>query len=185
MQDGFYRSKLAARWMELRENELKTENVFAYIDSVYSVLNEESQQRNFQRWPVLGQYVWPNYYVGNTYVEEVNWLKSWINNRLQWLDANMPNVITGNDEGIQDVRVAAFPNPFRDEINFSYTLSLPGNFSAELFDVMGKVVATKSESHEQAGAYHMTMATEHLSSGIYFFKVHYGLHHVVVGRLVR
>lgn len=183
MQDGAYRSKLAARWQTLRENELKTENVITYIDSVYSVLNEESQQRNFQRWPVLGQYVWPNYYVGNTYIEEVKWLKSWMTNRLNWLDANMPSIVTGNDEGMQEVHVSAFPNPFTNEITFSYTLSLPGNFSAELFDVMGKVVAIVQESHEQAGSYEAKISTAKLSSGIYFFTARTGKE-IVVGKMI-
>lgn len=41
---------------------------------------------NFEKWPVLGQYVWPNNFVGNSYTEEINYLKEWVNNRLNWLD---------------------------------------------------------------------------------------------------
>jgi len=41
---------------------------------------------NFEKWPVLGQYVWPNNFVGNTYSEEINYIKNWINNRLSWMD---------------------------------------------------------------------------------------------------
>lgn len=185
MQDGAYRSKLAARWQELREDKLKTENVLAYIDSVYSVLNQEAQQRNFQKWPVLGEYVWPNYYVGNTYLQEVDWLKFWITNRMNWLDANMPTLITGNDEGIRDVSVSVFPNPFINEITFSYTLSLPGDFSVVLFDVMGKVVASVSENHVQAGLYKTIIPTDKLSSGIYFFKVQRGKGGVATGKVVK
>jgi hypothetical protein len=43
-------------------------------------------QENFEKWPVLGQYVWPNNFVGNSHTEEINYLKDWINNRLSWLD---------------------------------------------------------------------------------------------------
>ena len=41
---------------------------------------------NFEKWPVLGQYVWPNNYVGNSYSDEINYLKNWINSRLSWID---------------------------------------------------------------------------------------------------
>ena len=57
----------------------------ATIDQLAAQL-EESQQRNFQRWPILGQQVTCNHFVGNSYEEEVNWLKSWITHRIAWID---------------------------------------------------------------------------------------------------
>ena len=42
--------------------------------------------RNFERWPVLGAYVWPNRFVGATYAEEVTFLKDWVETRLAWID---------------------------------------------------------------------------------------------------
>jgi hypothetical protein len=42
--------------------------------------------RNFNRWPILGTYIWPNYYVGQTYDEEYEYLKQWISDRLTWMD---------------------------------------------------------------------------------------------------
>ena len=47
---------------------------------------QEAQQRNFKRWRILGRAVWPNWYVGSTYAEEVNWMKQWIEQRLAWID---------------------------------------------------------------------------------------------------
>ena len=37
----------------------------------------------------LGQYVWPNDFVGDTYEEEVDFLKTWLTTRLTWMDDNM------------------------------------------------------------------------------------------------
>ena len=60
------------------------------IDSYYDTLNNlENAERNFQRWPVLGEWVWPNQFVGSTYEEEVNYLKDWLNQRLIWMDAQI------------------------------------------------------------------------------------------------
>ena len=73
------------RWKTLRQKEFSENRVNHLIDSI-SVLLNKAQVRNFQKWPVLGQYVWPNYYIGNTYSEEVNHLKSWIDSRFAYLD---------------------------------------------------------------------------------------------------
>ena len=43
-------------------------------------------QNNFSKWLVLGKYIWPNAYVGNNYTDEINYLKDWTENRLEWLD---------------------------------------------------------------------------------------------------
>ena len=48
--------------------------------------------KNFQIWDVLGNYVWPNYFVGQTYDEEVVYLKTWINDRLLWMDGAIQNL---------------------------------------------------------------------------------------------
>ena len=49
----------------------------------------EAQVRNFQRWPILGQQVHPNSYVGETFADEVNWMKQWIQKRIAWIDSQM------------------------------------------------------------------------------------------------
>jgi hypothetical protein len=46
----------------------------------------EAQARNFQRWPILGQAINPNWYAGDTYADEVKWMKEWIVARLAWID---------------------------------------------------------------------------------------------------
>ncbi|MBK7632863.1 MAG: hypothetical protein IPJ13_00235 [Saprospiraceae bacterium] len=49
----------------LRNNQLSNDRINFVIDSLSNMLGQ-AQVRNFQQWPVLGQYVWPNYYIGNT-----------------------------------------------------------------------------------------------------------------------
>lgn len=176
-QDGHYRSELAARWVSMRSNKFETTNIIAYIDSVYNVLNtvlpgetKSAQQRNFETWPVLGQYVWPNYYVGSSFIDEVNWLKNWVTNRMNWLDVNMPSVITEVNEVSESIKVAAFPNPFQKEITFEYSLNEAGTFEIKLFNLLGQMILTTHESHTEAGRYHLTMKTETLPAGSYYYK---------------
>ena len=90
LEDSAYTEQLAQRWATLRENQLATEQVMSRIDSVATLLNQEAQQRNFVRWPILGEFVWPNAFIGQTYQEEVDYLKDWTSRRLSWLDETFP-----------------------------------------------------------------------------------------------
>jgi hypothetical protein len=53
------------------------------------VLLDEAQKRNFQKWPILGEHVASNYYVGESYREEIDWLKKWIESRVKWIDGQV------------------------------------------------------------------------------------------------
>ena len=84
------------------------------IDSL-RILLDESQQRNFTRWPILSTYVWPNAYIGNTYQNEINYLKNWIVNRFNWMDEELSPLVDVPDQ--QDMPEDYFlsqnyPNPF-------------------------------------------------------------------------
>lgn len=73
------------RWRYLRQDVFNVPRIHQLIDQLADQL-DEAQQRNFQRWPILGQPVTCNYYVGKTYRDEVTWLKKWIANRVAWID---------------------------------------------------------------------------------------------------
>ena len=88
MDDTTYQNKLKCRWEYLRERSFHQDSIFNFIDSMSLYLND-AQQRNFQQWPILGNYVWPNYYVGNTYQDELTFFKTWISDRLTWIDSNI------------------------------------------------------------------------------------------------
>jgi CotH kinase protein/Secretion system C-terminal sorting domain len=183
--DGAYRNRLAARWNELRSNQLNTDKILTYIDSVTSVLNAESQQRNFQRWPVLGQYVWPNYYVGPTFESEVNWLKGWVVTRLDWLDANMPKLITGIEFNTSDFSIEMFPNPFRGEVQINYTMQTPGTISVEIFDLLGRSVKTIKESRGQLGTHQTNVQVQNLPPGNYYYKATTGNGRSITGKMIK
>lgn len=89
LDDTTYQNKLKCRWEYLRGRSFHQDSIYNFIDSV-AIYLDDAQQRNFQQWDVLGNYVWPNYYVGNTYQDELVFFKTWIADRLVWLDSNMP-----------------------------------------------------------------------------------------------
>ncbi len=89
MQDTTFTSNLYCRWKETRSSYLSNEYLKHAIDSVSTLLSEASA-RHFQKWPILGTYVWPNPQpIPNTYAEEITTLKTWLDERLFWLDNNL------------------------------------------------------------------------------------------------
>jgi hypothetical protein len=166
------------RWASLRTAQYQTFKLVSYIDSVYTVLNfvlpgesTSAQQRNFQRWPVLGQYVWPNYYIGPTFKAEVDWLREWVSNRLTWLDNNMPSVITSVSESHSNLAVSAFPIPFSKEITIEYTLESGGAVDITLYDLLGRSVYSTHERPISAGTYQVNLNTRMLPAGTYYYQV--------------
>jgi hypothetical protein len=84
-EDPAFMQRCASRWLELRKEVLDPKKINAMIDQLAAQLNE-AQDRNFKRWPILGERVTCNYYVGDTYDEEIRWLKKWIEGRIAWID---------------------------------------------------------------------------------------------------
>jgi hypothetical protein len=84
-EDARFDERTKARWRELRQDILDPGKVAATIDQFAAQL-EEAQQRNFKRWPILGQHVTCNHYVGDTFEDEVTWLKRWVERRIAWID---------------------------------------------------------------------------------------------------
>lgn len=87
MQDPAFVAKVQSRWQELRGGPFSNPAIMGKIDAYVARLTQPgAAAENFERWPVLGEYVWPNNYVGASYGDEIQYLKDWINSRLSWLD---------------------------------------------------------------------------------------------------
>lgn len=87
-QDPAFARRCADRWVELRRSVLQPEAIKGRIDQLAAQLSE-AQKRNYRRWPILGDQVTCNYYVGNSYEDEVRWLKNWIDRRIVWIDGQV------------------------------------------------------------------------------------------------
>ncbi|HEY9046352.1 MAG TPA: CotH kinase family protein [Ohtaekwangia sp.] len=183
VEDEAFRQKLSTRWQELRTSTLKTSVIHQYIDSVASVLNQESQQRNFTRWPVLNTYVWPNYYIGATYQQEVVWLKSWISQRLTWLDDNFREIVTATEQEQQTADIAVYPNPFSGAVHIAYTLRKPAAVEITIYNAVGNRVHSETIEHLDAGKKIYTRDMGN-ASGLYYYTIKRGDAIVARGKLV-
>ena len=78
--------KLINRYKELRKDILSDDNLNNYIEELYKKINT-SAEKNFERWEIIGQDVWPNKNNFKSYKEEVDYLQNWILKRLNFLDS--------------------------------------------------------------------------------------------------
>ncbi len=87
MEDPAFVTELQSRWTALRVNILSTGQVLSMMDQDIAMMTKAGAiNENFSIWSVLGSYVWPNNFVGSSYDAEVQYMKDWITNRLQWMD---------------------------------------------------------------------------------------------------
>lgn len=153
-QDPDFGQKYIDRWAALRTNVFATSNVLARIDEMAAQLNE-AQARNFRRWPIMGRTVWPNHVVGETFQEEVNTLKEYIQTRFSWIDEQFvaaPEIASGPNSTI----TLSTPKDHGARIYYMLDGSDPRSFggtpspAAKLYD---SPIAFKQNSHLFARAF--------------------------------
>lgn len=177
--DTTFRNKIYARWQVLKNSTFSINHIHGIIDSLVSLL-DEAQVRNFEKWPILGVHIDPNYYVGQTYQDEINYLKNWITARVQWMDQNM----IGSPSNIIDSTVSVpehfvlnqnFPNPFNPSTTISFQLPVKNHITLKIYDVIGKEVAILVNEEMQAGVYEIefntSLLTNGYASGVYFYRL--------------
>ncbi len=170
LRDQSYVTKLKKRWTWIRKHELSDQRINFVTDSLVNLL-AESQVRNYQRWPILGVKVWPNYYVGNNYASEVSWMKDWITKRLAFLDQQWPYDFTGIENEFVSQSISIFPNPFTDRLTVQLAQTFNGEGIAEIVS-LGGVLLRKSNIVIQNGQIQLDFSGNNsLSQGLYVLRI--------------
>jgi hypothetical protein len=173
VSDSVFTGDLRCRWKDVRKSVLSDGHLNHIIDSIVS-LTAEARQRHFQRWPILGQYVWPNPYpIPATYEGEINALKDWLSNRLFWIDHNLPN--RGACEDWQDMTTGSFevniyPNPTN---GVEYTVQVKTKetqtISVNVFDGTGRLAHQQSIQTVPVSNFITIDGMKKWQSGVYYF----------------
>ncbi len=168
--DPAFRARVKTRWQELRSGTFSNAQVFGALDSLSKVV-DKAQVRNWQRWPVLNEWVWPNAYCCGTYAQHVDYLHDWLAQRLKWMDGMM-TVQDTTQPPFQYRPTLVFPNPSYDgTVHFKYTVRYYDQVRIRIHDVTGKLLYyLQAPTPPDDGEYLYTL--DHtLSPGFYFYTV--------------
>ncbi len=64
-----------------------------------------------------------------------------------------------------------YPNPFNSSTLISYELPSHSDIKIDIFDIVGRKIATIQEKEKPAGVHNVIWNAENLSSGVYFYKL--------------
>ncbi|MCZ2485561.1 CotH kinase family protein [Aquirufa antheringensis] len=171
MQDASFRKALATRWKAVRSSFLNTNTLFATIDSAQIAL-KDPLTRNFQKYPLMGKKIWPNYYVGASLSDEVNWLKNWIQGRLVWLDAQMAvfdsPILAVREE---DASAIVYPNPSTSGLfQWKFSLDKPSLVTYFISDAMGRMILSPKNANFGSGEQIQSLDLSMFPSGTYLLS---------------
>ncbi len=190
-EDPLVINRLKCRWEELRQGPFHADSVTALIDSLVVSL-QEGQVRNFNKWNILGTYVWPNYFIGDTWEEEITFFTNWITARLAWMDANMlGNCNPTGVDGIYNLaEIDVYPNPFDREVRFSINTPKSGRIRVRIYNVLGEEVKVLSHTSDPAGQTEIIWNPAEdpggiLPAGIYLYTIELNDHTIGSGKVVK
>jgi len=172
--DPYFEGQLKNRWVELRRDKFSNDNLNYFIDSSAREL-ATAQQRNFQKFNILNTNIWPNNYVGGTYANEITYMKTWLNNRLAWIDSKM-NLISALDETVSlftgSINVNTYPNPFTESITLQFKLPAHGRVNIGIDNILGKTICNLSkECREGNNEFTFNAQEFNGGAGLYIYKI--------------
>ncbi|MDQ3047712.1 MAG: CotH kinase family protein, partial [Bacteroidota bacterium] len=173
MSDPNFANQLKCRYQSLRTNVLSIPRINQLLDSM-AIYLDESQIRNFNRWPIMGSAIYPNPIpVPANYAGEIQQIKTYVLDRLSWLDANMPGTCTVGIEEEQEEKslIRSYPNPFNNSFTILYNIPVAGTIRIELMNMLGERAMMVTEGTKAAGNYEETIVPVDVSAGMYVIKM--------------
>jgi hypothetical protein len=72
-------------------NEINSDQLPEFLAAIHTraASMQQAQLNNFQRWPILETYVWPNYTIPGTYAGEIAYLDEFLRARIEWIDSQL------------------------------------------------------------------------------------------------
>ena len=171
--DETFRNAFNQRWQELRQTVFSEEYIMNMIDSTIAII-DEAQIRNFQRWPILDQYIWPNAYVGGSYENEIDYLTDWITARLDWMDEQAMS----EDDDHRLIKYysldPAYPNPFNPTTTIEFSIPQKEFVTVKVYNLVGHEITTLINDELFTGNYSIKWDGSHQPSGLYFVQIESG-----------
>ncbi|WP_026231612.1 CotH kinase family protein [Neolewinella persica] len=177
-EDPDFIELLGDRWNELRAAEFSDERLNATIDS-FVVAMDDAPARNFERWPVIGERVWPNEFVGESYEAEIDYLKNWIQGRVSWMDQTIWSLTPTRTPDTPTPGLSIQPNPTDGRIRILSEIS--GElFDVRVYDTFGRLMFSNDRLPEG-----ISIDLSPFPAGIYLLQARKEGGQIVTGKVVR
>ena len=113
--------------------------------------------------------------MGGTYANEINYLKTWLNDRISWMDSQiqvLEELPTNVMAPILPMDLITTPNPFTSEVTFRYDLGTASKVRIAIYDMMGRLVYNQ-EIDASAGIQEHQISADELggNASVYLYKV--------------
>jgi len=178
-KDPEFFNQMVGSWKGYRSSILSDNRVDYVIDSLTTMLSD-AQQRNFEAFPVLDQYIWANNYVGGTYENEIAYLKGWISDRIAWMDIKLDGYMypysTELSADLEGLDLQIFPNPVVNEFNMALHVEWGSELLIEVVNVLAQTTY-RADFDLAYGSQTLYFGADVVSrampqSGIYILNVH-------------
>jgi len=151
---------------------------------------DDAPLRNFERWPILETWIWPNVEVTGSFEGEINYLRNWLTDRLKWMDDNMPSISQAVRGPYSRARLEVYPNPYQDKVNIRIQRDFSQSIRFEVFDIQGrKLVNLPIDSQEGYDLFYQwdgnTSEGNSVSPGVYLYRILSGEQLLKNGKLVK
>lgn len=144
--EGF-RARTSARWDELRQEggAISNARVFGLYDSLATLVGGEVAERNFERWPVLGQRTWPNSRIATSHEDAVAYVRDYVERRLAWMDEQLGVVVSVGARQHAARTIGIYPSPGSGDRLYLTGLDHE-DYPASLswYDAVGRVLAPET-----------------------------------------
>jgi len=174
--DPFFQQKFKQRWRELRNDIISENHILLLIDSLTNYISDAAR-RNFEKWDILNTWIWPNNFVGGSWENEILYLKSWIIQRIKWIDTalNYADLIYDHNKPERYNILKLFPNPTNGEINIQIKLSIiPENIDINVYNMLGQKVFSLNNVTVNDYVSTLTIPLSKFESNIFILEVKAG-----------
>jgi hypothetical protein len=147
-RDPAFGLKVEKRWLELRGDVLGRERLFQIIDLLVDTL-AEARVRNFQRWPESAP--------DHSYEVEIQMMKNWIIDRLDWIDGHLGELTSAGSQRIPAAMADTpaleqnYPNPFNSTTTINFMLPQAEHVVLKVYAITGAEVRTLINDVKSAG----------------------------------
>ncbi len=180
-KDRVFDEKLIQRWEELRQDILSLETLYQTMDDFADTL-AEARVRNFEVRPAPGSTDlgggWhpddPRSDQINSYEDELAVTKTWIADRIAWIDSNIHLLVSvDEEENIPNSYLLKqnYPNPFNPSTNISFELPKSAFVNLSIYNIKGQLVLKLVNQTLSQGIHEVEFNGENVSSGIYFYSL--------------